>query len=64
MRYRESCPPRQSLRGIGCGEPEAELALDFKLSTWPRLGGAFVMKRFSAHQLFRCHMCPAGLQKA
>lgn len=42
VRYRESCRPRQSLRGNGCG-PRTELQTRFKTSTGPRYGEAFVM---------------------
>ena len=58
VRYRESCPPRQSLRGNGYGEPGAESPLGLKFRRGPALGGAFVVTGSSVRQLFRCGHLP------
>ena len=65
VRYRESCRPRQSLRGNGCG-PRTKLQTWFKPSTRPRYGGALVMSagiRTPAIQMSHCREIRATSEK-
>jgi hypothetical protein len=63
VRYRESCPSRQSLRGMGAENPEPSSQLGLNLQTWPRpRRGLRHSAGDSAHQLFRCHICQVARQ--
>lgn len=64
MRYRESCRARQSLRGIGCGEPEAKLALDFKTLDVAPLKRGLRHVSGSPHTSYSdVTYCPAQMQR-